>query len=295
MATPATLNPDRPRPPPPSVSQAQLVSQQEWGEPSVCDLADGHAVVFSARAPDKLSPNEDAAAVIPVDERCGVLVVADGLGGERAGHEASALAVRTLAEAVLGADADATRLRSAILDGIETANRMICEMGIGAATTIAVVEISDRHVRPYHVGDSMILQVGGLGKVKLQTVSHSPVAMAVESGLLDAAEAMHHDERHVVSNVVGSASMRIEIGPPLKIAPRDTVLLASDGLSDNLHLNEIVPTIRKGRQKESTERLVAAAINRMRHPIDGAPHKPDDLTVITYRRYRQRPTHDPRN
>ncbi|MGD9855433.1 MAG: PP2C family serine/threonine-protein phosphatase [Planctomycetaceae bacterium] len=267
---------------------AQLVSQQDWAEPSVCALSDGQAVVFSARAPDKLSPNEDAAAVIPVGERCGVLVVADGLGGERAGHAASGLAVRIVAEAVQNANVEEIGLRTAILDGIETANRMICEMGIGAATTIAVVEVNDRHVRPYHVGDSEILVAGGRGKIKLQTVSHSPVGMAVESGMLDQKEAMHHVERHIVSNVVGSANMRIEIGPPLKLAARDTVLLASDGLFDNLHLNEIVVHFRRGKLITATQRLVADAQERMLRHQGGIPHKPDDLTVITYRRQSSR-------
>ena len=130
----------------------------------------------------------------------------------------------------------------------------------------------------------MILVVGGKGKVKLLTVSHAPVAMAVEAGLLDAVEAMHHDERHLVSNVVGSTEMRIEIGPPLKLAPRDTVVLASDGLSDNLHLDEIIARIRKGKLTQSMSQLVAEADQRMQTPLPGCPHKPDDLTVIAYRR-----------
>ncbi len=275
----------------PSSPPAQVLMRHERAEPMSCEVAGDGAVLFSARAPDKLTFNEDSAAVIPVDETSGVLVVADGLGGERAGHEASALAVRTLIDAVRAstADRDSTRLRAAILDGIESANRLILELGIGAATTIAVVEINDGYVRPYHVGDSMILVVGGLGKVKLLTVSHAPVAMAVEAGLLDEFEAMHHDERHVVSNVVGSSDMRIEIGPPLKLAPRDTVVLASDGLSDNLHLDEIIARIRKGKLAQSMETLVAEADRRMQSPLPGQPHKPDDLTVIAYRRRRAKP------
>lgn len=269
---------------------AQLLTRHEWTEPMSCTVAAGEAVVFSARAPDKLTYNEDSAAVIPVNDTSGILVVADGLGGERAGHEASALAMRTLMETVRAStgDRDATQLRAAILDGIETANRLILDMGIGAATTIAVVEINEGHVRPYHVGDSMILVVGGLGKLKLLTVSHAPVAMAVEAGLLDAAEAMHHDERHIVSNVVGSSTMRIEIGPPLKLAPRDTVLIASDGLSDNLHMEEVIARIRKGPLTRAMSKLVAAADQRMRTPQPGLPHKPDDLTVIAYRRHRKK-------
>ena len=115
----------------------------------------------------------------------------------------------------------------------------------GAASTLAIVEVQDGTARPYHVGDSAILITGQRGRVKVQTVPHSPVGYAVESGMLDAAEAMHHEERHVVSNVVGSDDMRIEIGSALSLSPRDTILLASDGLSDNLLAEEIIDFARK--------------------------------------------------
>ena len=81
------------------------------------------------------------------------------------------------------------------------------------------MEISNGSVRPYHVGDSVILLVGQRGKIKLQTVSHSPVGYAVEAGVLDEVEAMHHQDRHVVSNFIGSPEMRIEVGAPLRLAP----------------------------------------------------------------------------
>ena len=263
----------------------RLLVNHERSEPVCCPVAQGEAVLFSARSPDKQTVNEDAAAVVPVDETSAVLIVADGLGGERAGHEASSLAVHTVARAVReGGDQAANRdLRAAILNGIETANAAILQLGIGAATTLAVVEVSGGEVRPYHVGDSMILVTGGLGKQKLLTVSHAPVAMAVESGLLDEQEAMHHAERHVVSNVVGSAEMRIEIGAKLKLAPRDTVLLASDGLADNLHTEEIIARIRKGPLKAGVTRLATDTHTRMSSPVDGRPHKPDDLTMIGFR------------
>lgn len=269
----------------------QLLLNHERSEPTLCRVAGGDAVLFSARSPDKVTANEDAAAVIPINETAGVLVVADGLGGERAGQEASSLAVSTIARVVREAVSpdDLTTLRTAILDGIETANAAIQQLGVGAATTLAVVEVVDGEVRPYHVGDSMILVTGGLGKIKLLTVSHAPVAMAVESGMIDEQEAMHHEERHVVSNVVGSDRMRIEIGARLALAPRDTLLLASDGLADNLHTDEIVALIRKGKLKSSLTRLAEAAHRRMNEPRDGVPHKPDDLTMIAFRRKRASP------
>ena len=154
---------------------------------------------------------------------------------------------------------------------------------MGAGTTLAVVELDGRTVRPYHVGDSMILVVGGRGKIKLQTVPHSPVGYGVEAGLLDEREAMHHESRHVVSNVIGSSEMHIAVGPPIKLAPRDTVLLASDGLFDNLYSTRIAESVRKGKLQAAVQRLICASQQRMTGDQDGQPSKPDDLTFIAFR------------
>ncbi|HEY9199226.1 MAG TPA: protein phosphatase 2C domain-containing protein, partial [Gammaproteobacteria bacterium] len=175
-------------------------------------------------------------------------------------------------------------LREAILDGIEQANRGIGALGVGAATTLALIEIQGRTARPYHVGDSMILVTGQRGRIKLQTVSHSPVGYAVESGFLDAEAAMHHEERHLISNMLGTPSMRIEMGTPVELAPRDTLLLASDGLFDNLHVPEIVERMRCGPLKTSAKHLCALSLERMHDTVSDLPSKPDDLSFILYRK-----------
>lgn len=246
-------------------------------------LAGGNAAVFSARAPDKETSNEDAAAVIGVDSATGILVVADGLGGLPAGQQASWLAIRELIASIEQAPANGPSLRAAILNGIENANRSISELGVGAATTLVVAEIQGRTVRPYHVGDSMILVVGQRGKIKLQTVSHSPVGYGVEAGMLDESEALNHDQRHVVSNVIGTPDMRIEVGSTVELARRDTLLLASDGLFDNFRTEEIVQRIRKGPLKHVMATLVDDCRRRMQHAEEGRPSKPDDLTFVAFR------------
>jgi serine/threonine protein phosphatase PrpC len=247
-------------------------------------IAGGAAVVYSTRCPGKETPNEDATALIPLDASSAVLVVADGLGGIRGGGLASSTAVRALCSSLVEAAEQENELRSAILDGIEKANRAVLDLGVGAATTLAVAEIRNNMVRPYHVGDSIILVLGQRGRIKLQTVPHSPVGFAVEAGMLDEEEAMHHEERHVVSNVIGSAEMRIEVGSAVKLSAYDTVLLASDGLPDNLLLDEIVARARKGPIEKAAGRLAGDTLRRMTRPEEGLPHKPDDLTLVAFRR-----------
>lgn len=248
------------------------------------EIASGTSVIYTSRSPCKNSANEDAAMLAPCGAESGILAVADGLGGERAGGDASALTMDTLTAAVAQGLDDDAMLRTAILNGVETANQAVLALGIGSATTLAIAEVRGDSVRTYHVGDSMILVVGQRGKIKLQTTSHSPVGYAVEAGLLDEREAMHHEDRHIVSNVIGSPDMRIEIGPIIPLAPRDTLLLASDGLFDNLRVDEVVSRIRKGSLRNSVARLASDAHKRMIQHQTGQPSKPDDLTILAYRR-----------
>jgi len=265
------------------LGDARLYIDEDMREGDCFQAGNGDILVYSARSPAKESGNEDTAAVIPYNNGTTVLVVADGAGGMRAGAQASGLTVNTLQDTLAQAAAEGRDSREAILNGIEKANQAVIDLGIGASTTLAVTELQGRSVRSYHIGDSEIMLVGQRGKIKLQTISHSPVGYAVEAGLLDHAEAIHHEERHLVSNMIGHAEMRIEIGPATLMAPRDTLLLASDGLFDNLHANEIIDHIRHGAVKKAADRLIAACRQRMTAPGGENPSKPDDLTFILYR------------
>ncbi len=248
------------------------------------ELPHGTVCVRSLRSPDKETPNEDAAAVIQVGEDSLVLAVADGVGGTPAGREASNAAVQTLCRVLGEQRSEETRLRPAILDAVEEANKAVLEIARGAATTLVIAELVATRLRSYHVGDSELVTVGQRGRVKARVVPHSPTGFAVEAGLLDEDEAVQHDQRHVLFNVIGTQDMRVEIGPALNLALRDTVLLASDGLFDNLFFDEIVALIRMGPLSEAADRLVAAARQRMEgNGADGHPCKPDDLTVVLFR------------
>lgn len=249
------------------------------------DVATGRAGVFSARSPDGThASNEDSVAVFRSSADSGILALADGMGGARAGEMASSVAMTKLKQAIENGIATGKTLRACILDGFEDANHALIDTGLGAATTLAVVEIQGHTIRPYHAGDSMVLVVGQRGRLKLQTVAHSPVGYAVESGVLGEREAMDHERRHVVSNVVGSADMHIEVGPLVTLARHDTLVVASDGLTDNLHTREIVGLVRKGPLDSVIDATVRWSHKRMTNPTPNQPSKPDDLSFIVYRR-----------
>lgn len=272
----------------------------------------GEAVLFSTKACDKPTGNEDAALFCELPGAVTVLAVADGVGGLPAGAEAAATAIgavrraveRTVAradrvadraidrisdpeaarEAALEAAREAgSTLRSAIFDAFDDANAKLLEQGVGAATTLVVVEVRAGTARTYHAGDSGALLVGQRGRVRLETIPHSPVGYGVAAGMLQPSETHHHDERHLLSNCVGSRDMRVEVGAPVAMAARDTLLLATDGVLENIERRDLIDQIRIGP-------LLAAATDlqaRLRRTMAGAdpklPAHPDDATALLYR------------
>lgn len=265
----------------PSTPRGTLLFEGELTDPLVVALPDGEAALLSRPHPFR-TPNQDTAAVLPSGKNGGLLVVADGMGGTRHGGAAAAITIRHLAKH-LPTDSEEP-LRTGILNGIESANQHLLDKLPDAGATVAAVELEAGTIRPYHVGDSVIMVIGQRGKLKLQTVAHSPVGLAEASGLLNETEALHHHERHIISNAIGSPEMRIELGAPLPLSRFDTVLLASDGLTDNLRLDEIIALIRTGPLAHGVALLADAADERMRHHLPGQPNKPDDLTILAYRR-----------
>jgi len=258
--------------------------EQDMEECELHDVGCGQVAIYSKRAPNKETVNEDSAAIVEVESGCAVLAIADGAGGMSAGAQASRLTIENLVKSLGTGRPLESGFREAVLNGIETGSNEVLALGIGAASTVAAMELQGDRFRPYHVGDSMILVIGQRGKLKLQTVSHSPVGYAVEAGMLDEQEAMHHDERHLVSNMVGDPDMHIQVGSELRLATRDTVVIASDGLYDNLYVDEIVAIVRAGPLQRAATRLAQACHYRMQQPQEGHPSKPDDLTFILFRR-----------
>ncbi|MCA9322760.1 MAG: protein phosphatase 2C domain-containing protein [Planctomycetes bacterium] len=245
----------------------------------------GVAIMLSRPAPHREQPqdNEDAAGILRVGSTSGVLAVADGVGGIAGGGKASILAVEVALEFIRGRQDETTALRDLLVGALDAANAEVLGFNGAGATTITLAAVEDGTVRVCNVGDSEALVTGQRGRIKFRSTSHSPVGYAIEAGLLDANEALHHEERHVVSNTLGSTSMSLDIGAPVTLSTRDTLLLGSDGVFDNVLVDEIVQLARKGPADAAAEALARHASDRMAVAEDGQPSKPDDMTLILFR------------
>lgn len=259
------------------MSDAELIvfGAEDLDEIAERDTPHGSGMWFAAQNPRRERPSQDRGLIWVRGEQT-VLAIADGAGGLPSGDRAADTAIRCLAE-VLSAKAE-QGLRAALVDGFEHAEHELTNMSLGAGTTLVAVAIEGDAMRCVHAGDSASLVVGQRGALRHETIAHSPVGYMVESGQIDAREAMLHEDRHLVSNLLGFGELRIEIGPMLRLRIRDTVVLASDGLFDNLQVEEVVEVVRKGPLRKAADALRQRCATRM-----NGNGKADDLSFILYR------------
>jgi protein phosphatase len=171
------------------------------------------------------------------DERRGVFVVADGMGGHAAGEVASEMAVQIIARHLLA-------LGSAVDDGadalvvraMQDANQAIFERMLaetdkqGMGTTASVMVLSDKGYLIGQIGDSRVylLRDGALTQI---TKDHSYVQEQVDAGLLTPEQARYHPYSNVITRCVGASD---EVEADLytgQVRVGDVFLLASDGLT----------------------------------------------------------------
>ncbi|MCA9510448.1 MAG: protein phosphatase 2C domain-containing protein [Myxococcota bacterium] len=263
---------------------AEILAGEPLDGPRSLPVAHGEAWAYTRRAPDKTGPNEDCAAIWEVGEVGAVLAVADGIGGAPSGARASRMAVDALGACLARAvETGASDLRPFVLDGFEEANADVLGMRIGAGTTLVAVELGADFVRTYHAGDSVALVVGQRGRVRLHTIPHSPVGYGVASGMLDPEKVMDHEERSFISNCVGSQDMRLEVGAPIEMAERDTLLVASDGVLDNVRPSDLVELIRRGALGDAAHALAQRVAEVMEHGDREIAGHCDDATFLLYR------------
>ena len=240
------------------------------------------------RSPEKAKGNEDSVAWI-IWPNALLLAIADGVGGQPSGGDASMLSIKLLVECFREVDDEQISLdvfRDGVLDTFERANQEVQAMGIGSGTTLTVVTVSGRNARVFSVGDSSTLICGSKGKIKFINTPHSPTGYAIAAGVLDENDALHHEERHLLSNLVGSTEMHIDIGPTLKLSAQDRILVASDGLWDNMYLEEIIAAVRKGPLDKAAKFLQQTCRNRMLDKEKKLPSHADDLSFIVARSVR---------
>ena len=216
--------------------------------------------------------NEDAYVVEPP-----LFVIADGMGGARAGEIAAGLAAAAFEEA-----ASDTRDENALESIIADANRRIWERsladpataGMGTTITVALVDEPGGRITFGHVGDSRAYRVRD-GEIEQVTTDHSLVAELVESGVLTPEEAEHHPQRSAITRALGTeAAVEADIFT-IEAEEDDLFLLCSDGLSDMLSDHEMASAIAGA---DTDPERAAQALVRAANARGGE----DNVTVVLF-------------
>ena len=204
-----------------------------------------------------------------------VFVVADGMGGHKAGDVASATAVRVLSGLVGVDDATPALVRDVVLEARRQVRALTSDDGLDAGTTLTGAVVVVQEGEPYwlvlNVGDSRTYLLVD-GEMEQVSVDHSEVQELVESGELDPATAARYARRHVVTRALGAgADFDVDYWL-LPVGVADRLLVCSDGLTGELADDEIRGVLRNEPTVQgAADRLVGLALERGGH---------DNITVL---------------
>jgi len=239
--------------------------------------------------------NEDRYAVssyLGQDEKPALFaIVADGIGGHRAGEVAAELAVNYIVEKV--SESNGNQPLEIMESAIHTASQAIASRSAsktdqhGMGSTCACVWVEGDRLYTTYVGDSRIYLIRD-GKIQRLTVDHTWIQEAIEKGIIQPEQARDHPNVHVIRRHLGSVELpqvdfrlRLSNADDNDTAQKnqgttlradDILLICTDGLTDLVWDDEILRVVTtRTSLKSAAEDLVAQANERGGH---------DNITVI---------------
>jgi len=211
----------------------------------------------------KRSINQDCvySCAVPLGSLNNLFVVADGMGGHKAGDYASAYAVNAIEREV---DADESNAPVKILrNAIECANEEIFEKSkeedfAGMGTTVVASTIVDSTLYVANVGDSRLYIIrDGITQI---TKDHSLVEEMIRVGEIKREDARFHPDKNIITRAVGAdATVDVDFFEE-ELNAGDIILMCSDGLSNMVGDEDILGIIKKNKNVDDmADELVKVA------------------------------------
>lgn len=199
-------------------------------------------------------------------------VVFDGMGGERAGQEASRIAEeeffahfnKSYRESM-----DPHAMRNLLISSVSAANTVIYTTArmnyknFGMGTTCVAAFVDEKCISVVNVGDSRAYYYAN-GNIKQITTDHTVVNMLLENGRIKPSEIANHPQRHMLTRAVGvEKTVRPDY---FRVDRRDEqfqLLLCSDGLSGYCGNAELAHALEQGLgAEECVEQLINTALDK---------------------------------
>lgn len=198
----------------------------------------------------------------PIGNIPNLLIVADGMGGHRAGEFASRFVVESLKQDLAQSTEDGPEamIRKAIIAAnsklIETANQDSRLKGTG--TTLVVATVIEHTLYFANIGDSRLYLLND--DIRQLSRDHSFVQEMVRLGGISAEDAKNHPDKNIITRAIG-AREKVEIDFfEYRLKKGDIILMCTDGLSNMIEDEEIFRIVKSSRDVvEAVERLVEKA------------------------------------
>lgn len=202
------------------------------------------------------SHNEDSVTIVKNANNEHLMIVADGMGGHRAGEIASSMVVTQIGTrfsnlSTIGSKMDAVKW---LKENVEEVNLSILKYGeehpesMGLGTTTVMALLTEEFLIFVNIGDSSgyVLKNNKLHKI---TKEHTLVNFLVETGELTEEEAKNHPKKNVLMKALGvSEKQELDI---FDVDPNvESIILASDGLTNMLTMEQIEKVLNEEELKD---------------------------------------------
>lgn len=192
-----------------------------------------------------------------------LFLVADGMGGHKAGDTASRMCIDEVVERIR--DTKLSTPVGVFEEAVDAANTAIYEQSMshveleGMGTTLVCATVMGRTAYVGNVGDSRLYQLRST--LKQITVDHSLVEEMVQSGEIQKEEMRTHPNKNIITRALGTdVAVRLDCFE-IEVQEGDVLLLCSDGLTNMLEDEEIEKILNehKSDMKEAGRLLVEQA------------------------------------
>lgn len=201
-------------------------------------------------------------------------VVADGMGGHKAGDVASRQAIKYLTEYIRASSS--VDMIEVLKEAVKYANTKVYEEGLanddlrGMGTTLVVATLVNQMLYVFNVGDSR-LYIKGSELIQL-TIDHSVVEELYRAGQIADEDRYNHPDKNIITRAIGAEKEVVVDSFTKKIDGNDIILLCSDGVTKMLVDQDINTILLNGNSlKEIGEKLIIESNEQGGH---------DNITLI---------------
>ncbi len=184
---------------------------------------------------DSIFVSNDSIGILP-----NLLIVADGMGGHKAGEVASDLAIKAFCDYISSHDSIELKTREDVTIllklAIKHANKIVYDKSQlddrckGMGTTMTAITVIDDIVYLAHVGDTRMYLINDTS-IFQATTDHSLVQEMVEKGYISQDDMSDHPQRHIITRAVGTyATIKVDT-LIYSLSKVKYLLMCSDGLS----------------------------------------------------------------